>query len=254
MSIEPPEVFTFSAPVGVVDFDVAAGRGEQRVGLRAGHRNVAARGVRIDRAGDVSEGNVAAGGIDLRLAVEIGDADVAARGLQIDVVLRRHVDDEADLEVVVPVEPGSGLVVLRVHADVVAFLREIEVEVVEQIVGFRLAGRPRAADDVDADVAAAGRDLDVAEIGVDDDRAAGADVETAVNRALDRGMSGRNGRQPKHGRERCIANAPHGVPPVRSKYAGQKERLAGRLKRRFHAGRGDAEKELVFSALSAFSA
>ena len=32
--------------------------------------------------------------------------------------------------------------------------------------------------------------------------------------------------EPKYGREHCTADAPHGVPPVQSKYAVEAERLA----------------------------
>src|SRR5258708_1214543 len=132
-----------------------------------GHRDIAAGGVRIDDSVDPSERYVAAGRLGPHLAVQIGDGDVATRGGQVDVVLRRNVDEEMDVEVGVPVEPRGGMVVAGPDVNVVAFLRKVDVEILEELVRIRTARCSRAANDVDADVGGSGSDFDVAEIGIE---------------------------------------------------------------------------------------
>src|SRR3954471_15567659 len=156
--------------------------------MRLGHRNVAAGCMRVDGAVDPSERNVAARSLCVHLPVEIGDGDVTARGGEVDVVLRGNVDHEVDVELRVPVKPRGGMVVASPDADVVSFLNKVEVEILEKLLGRRTARRPCATNDVDADVGGAGGDFDVADISIDDDGAAGADVEVAVDGTLDRSM------------------------------------------------------------------
>src|SRR5258708_15901936 len=210
--------------MAVLRRDVATGGLELDLAVGGGQLYVAARGACLDVALDVAEVEIAAGGLADRFAVEIGDVDVAAGRTEVHVVGRGHGHRVARLEIV-PVEHAPLVLVRAADAHVVAFLREGDLVVMD-------VGRAATAGDFHADLARAGGAYgDVADVGVDRQRASRLNVEGAANGIARCGPRGK--REQREGqRDADGTDAMHDVTSNGCYYAVAGEKLAGRRRRR----------------------
>ena len=205
--------------VGLADLDIAAGRVEVQPAADRGDRHVAAGRPRVDRAFDIAKVEVAAGCAGPNLAQQVADLDVAARCREIEVVLRRHRDDEGGVDVVRPVEPAGGTVILGPNRDIISLLIEGHDEITH---GFFASG---AAFHIDGHAGSAAGDAHVADVSLQSERAAGRDVEGLVNRTLDRRPGGDAERGDDDGGSR--SDAVHGA--LRTLLRRGKQKVSGML-------------------------
>ena len=217
--------------------DAAAARVQRGVAAGRVEADVAAGRVRVDRTVDVREAHRAAGRVRVHEAMEVSHAHIAARRLELDVVARRHGHVERHVEVVAPRKPPRHRFDFAPDVYVVPTLLHRQVNAVELFLA------PRVPLDRHDDAARSRHDMDVADVGVEVERAAGAGVEGAADRAVDRGMRGERQETENCGGERD-ANAMHGRPPV-AQYAGEGERLAAAFGCRLSAVSSPESRELT---------